>query len=48
MDDSLFAEALLCAISVVKADHAQDGAATSCVRREISVFVATIGAFWQK
>ena len=48
MGDSPFAEALSCAISVVKADHVQDGATTSCVRREISVFVATIGAFWQK
>ena len=47
MGDSLFAEALLCAISVVKANRVQDGATTSCVHREISVFVATIRAFWQ-
>ena len=45
--DSLFAEALSCAISVVKANRVQDGATTSCVRREISVSVATVGAFWQ-
>ena len=42
--DSLFAKALMCAVSVVRV---QDGAATSCVRREISVSVATNGSFWQ-
>ena len=42
----MFAKALSCAISVLNADHAQDGAATSHVRREISVFVATEGPFW--
>ena len=29
--DSLFAKALSCAVSVVKADHVQDGAATNRV-----------------
>ena len=33
-----FGKALSCAVSVVKAGHVQDGAATSCVEREISVF----------
>ena len=37
----LFAKTLSCAISVVKIDHVQDGAATSHVRREISIAVAT-------
>ena len=37
----LFAKTLSCAISVVKTDHVQDGAATSHVRREISIAVAT-------
>ena len=31
----LFGRALLCATSVVKASHVQDGAGTSCVRREM-------------
>ena len=35
------------AVSVVKAGQVQDGAATSCVQREISVFYATNGPFWQ-
>ena len=34
---SLFGKTLSCAVSVVKAGHVQDGAATSCVQREISV-----------
>ena len=34
---SLFGKALLCAVSVIKAGHVQDRAATSCVEREISV-----------
>ena len=33
---SLFGRALSYAVSVVKASRVQDGAATSCVRREIS------------
>ena len=45
--DSPFAKALLCAVSVVKANRVQDGAATSCVRREINVSVANNGSFWQ-
>ena len=36
---SLFGKALSCAVSVLKAGRVQDGAATSCVRREISVFI---------
>jgi len=36
----LFGKALLCAVSVVMAGHVQDGAATSCVQREVSVFMA--------
>ena len=44
---SLFGKALSCAISVVKAGYVQDGAATSCVQREIPVSVlATNGPFW--
>ena len=30
---ALFGKALLCAVSVVKAGHVQDGAGTSCVKR---------------
>ena len=37
----VFAKASLHPISVVMAGHVQDGAATSRVRREISVFIAT-------
>ena len=37
----LFAKASLHPISVVMAGHVQDGATTSRVRREISVFIAT-------
>ena len=40
-DDLLLAKALLCAISVVKADRIQNNAATCCVQREINVSVAT-------
>ena len=47
LGDSPFAEALSCVISVVKADRIQDGTATSCVCREISVSVATNRPFWQ-
>ena len=41
----LFGKALSCAVSVVKACHVQDGAATSCVQREISVFYGYKRAF---
>ena len=41
----LFGKALLCAVSVVKAGHVQDGAATSRVQREISVFYGYERAF---
>ena len=41
----LFGKASSCAVSVVKAGHVQDGPATSCVQREISV--ATNRSFWQ-
>ena len=44
--DSLLAKAVSCAISVVKADRVQGGAATNHVRREISISVATNGPFW--
>ena len=37
----VFAKASLHLVSVVMAGHVQDGAATSRVRREISVFIAT-------
>ena len=47
---SLLAKAVSSAVSVVKADHVQGGVATNCVRREISVSVATCvasnGPFW--
>ena len=33
-------------VSVVKADRVQGGGAISCVRREISISVATNGPFW--
>ena len=42
-----FDKALSSAISVVKAGHVQDRAATSCVQRGISAFTATNGPFWQ-
>ena len=45
-DDLLFAKVLLCVVSVVKAGHVQDGAPTSHVQREISIFMATNGPFW--
>ena len=41
----LFGKALSCAVSDVKAGHVQDGAATSCVQREISVFYGYERAF---
>lgn len=37
----VFAKASLHLVSVVMTGHVQDGAATSRVRREISVFIAT-------
>ena len=40
-------KALLCAVSVVKAGRVKDGAAISCVQREISVFMSTNEPFWQ-
>ena len=40
------AKAVLSAVSVVKADRVQGGAATNRVRREISVSVATNGPSW--
>ena len=43
---SLFGKALSCAVSVVKASHIQDGATTSCVQRQRSVFMAMNGPFW--
>ena len=45
----LFVKALLCTVSVVEASHVRDGAATSCVQGEISVFsyVYTNGPFWR-
>ena len=42
---SLFGKALLCAVSVVMVSHVQDGVATSCVQREVSVFMAMSGRF---
>ena len=36
-DNSLLAKAVSCAVSVVKADRVQGGAATNHVRREISI-----------
>ena len=45
--NSLFAKALSCTISVIKADRAQDRPATSHVCRETGVSMATNGAFWQ-
>ena len=38
-DNSLFAKVLSCLVSVVKADHVQDGA-------KVSVFMATNRPFW--
>ena len=38
-----FGKALSCAVSVVKAGHVQNGAATSFLRREVSVFVSLFG-----
>ena len=40
-------KALLCAVSVIKAGHVQDGATTNSIQREVSVFMATNGNFWQ-
>ena len=34
------------AISVLKANRVQGGAAINCVRREVSISVATNGTFW--
>ena len=43
---SLFGKALSCAVSVVKAGQVQDGATTSCVQRQRSVFMAMNSPFW--
>ena len=40
--DSLLGKAVLCAVSVVKPDCVQSGAATNRVRREISISVAAL------
>ena len=37
LGDSLFAKALLYTVSVVKANHLEDRATKSCVRREITI-----------
>ena len=39
-------KALSCAVSVVKAGDVQDGAATSCVQKEISAFYGYERAFF--
>ena len=45
--DSLLGKAVSYAVSVVKADHVQGGAATNRVRREISISVAALnGPLW--
>ena len=46
LGDSLLAKAVSCAISVLKANRVQGGAAINCVRREVSISVATNGTFW--
>ena len=43
---SLFAKALLCTASVVKADRVQGGATYKPCIREISISVVTNGPFW--
>ena len=40
---SLFGEALSCAVSLVKAGHVHDGAATSCVQREVRLRTGLFG-----
>ena len=47
LGNSLFAKALSCAVSVVKANHVHDRGITSHVRKEISVSVTTNVPFWQ-
>ena len=45
--DSLLAKAVSCAVSVVKSDCVQGGAATNRVRREISISVPALnGPLW--
>ena len=44
--NSLLATAVLCAISVVKANHIQGGASTNRVRGDISISVVTNSLFW--
>ena len=46
MEHVLFLKALSYAISVVKGNYAQNGAATSCIK-ERSVSVTNNGLFWQ-
>ena len=46
MEHVLFLKALLYPIYVVKANHAQNGIATSCIK-ERSVSVTNNGLFWQ-
>ena len=47
MPDLLLGKAVSCAVSVVKANHVQGGAATNRVRREISISVAALnGLLW--
>ena len=46
LGDSLLAKAVSCGISVLKANRVQGGAAINCVRREVSISVATNGTFW--
>ena len=45
LGDPLLAKPVSCAISVVKANRVQGGAATNRVRREVSISVATNGPF---
>ena len=45
--DSLRGKAVSCAVSVVKADRVQGGAATNRVRRERNIYVAALnGPLW--
>ena len=44
--DSLLANAVSYAISIVKADRVQGGGTTNRVQKEISISVATNSTFW--
>ena len=47
MPDSLLGKAVSCAVSVVKANRVQGGAATNHVQREKSISVAALnGLLW--